>query len=467
MEKPQSLSSDLRVIGKLGEGSFAEVFKVKSMRTQQVFAVKRLKKRFRSIEEVNHLPEIMALQALQGYPSIIKLFDVMFDSNSGYVAMVFELMDANLYEFMRDNKKALDEKLSLLLVYQLLTAIALMHTRKLFHRDVKPENCMINKKTYELKLVDFGSTRSVTDTNPYTEYVSTRWYRAPECILTSGSYGNEVDEWAVGCMLYELLTSRPLFPGKHEIDQIARIHNILGTPSRDVLAQFKQNPNTQINFVFPPRSAQDLQMLIPSASKSTVELLKRLLTYDPQDRISAKEALEHSAFNWVRSAEERFKALQNPQLSFPQYALQMFSPQITKGIPETINENISKPDNIPKHVDHATKNNVQPAFAINDGDKSSQQNTKPEGNSDLPKLKEIQAPPKKEPYIPGNMKSDAGLDLIASRIKAAARIKEYNKKMMLLQGPSQIKKPLIQKYHKPLPELVQPRLPHLGPTFVH
>ena len=197
MEKQPSLTNELRVIGKLGEGSFAEVFKVKSMRTHTFFAVKRLKKRYRSIEEVNHLPEITALQSLQNSPFIIKLYDVMFDGNSGFVALVFELMDANLYEYLRDNKKPLEENISLILVYQLLKAIAFMHSKKLFHRDVKPENCMINKKTYELKLVDFGSTRQIAEKTAYTEYVSTRWYRAPECILTSGSYGHEVDQWAV------------------------------------------------------------------------------------------------------------------------------------------------------------------------------------------------------------------------------------------------------------------------------
>ncbi|OHT12733.1 CMGC family protein kinase [Tritrichomonas foetus] len=190
-----------------------------------------------------------------------------------------------------------------------------MHEKNLFHRDIKPENCMIDSETFDLKLVDFGSTRETQSKEPYTEYVSTRWYRAPECILTSGSYDKSVDEWAVGCILYELLTARPLFPGKHEIDQINKIHNIVGTPDRELLSFFRNNPNPQITFTFPRREAQDFKTLIPTISTDTADLLKKLLIYDPNNRLSAKEALLHPAFElihylhdqWISSgASDRF-----------------------------------------------------------------------------------------------------------------------------------------------------------------
>ena len=230
---------DWRVISKLGEGSFSEVYKVKSCKNQNFYAIKKLKKRYRSVEEVNRLPEIMTLRALQGYPNIIKLEEVLYDSYHNCLALVFELMDMDLYQLTQ--KKNLDEKSCLLLIYQLLKALTIMHKKHLFHRDIKPENCMINENTLELKLADFGSTRMTSDTGPFTEYVATRWYRAPECILTSGSYGPAVDVWAVGCILYEVITKTPLFPGNNQLDQIAKIHNILGTPNRDILNQFKQN----------------------------------------------------------------------------------------------------------------------------------------------------------------------------------------------------------------------------------
>jgi serine/threonine protein kinase len=298
-----SIGPDFRVVAKLGEGSFAEVFKVQSGRTGQFYAVKRLKKRYHSLDEVNRLPEVLALKAVRGHPNVIDLVDLIYDQAHGFVAMVFDLMECNLYEFTTAHKKC-DEATALLLVYQLLKAISFLHSRGLFHRDVKPENCMVNKDTLVLKLVDFGSTRGQSDTtSPYTEYVSTRWYRAPECILTSGSYGPEVDEWAVGCMLYELLTAKPLFPGKHEIDQISKIHNLLGTPSKDLLQRFKQNPNHQISFTFPQRLGQDLHKFLPRISNGTVNLLVGLLTYNPQQRLSAAAALNLECFAPFREAE--------------------------------------------------------------------------------------------------------------------------------------------------------------------
>jgi renal tumor antigen len=313
-----NLGPDFRVIVKLGEGSFAEVFKAKSTHSDDLFAIKRLKKRYRTLDEVNKLPEIASLKALQGHPNIVKLFDVAYDPASGYVAMVFEVLNCNVYELITEHKRAFDEITSLLLAYQLLSAVAFMHSRGLFHRDIKPENCMVNKDTLVLKLVDFGSTRGQSNTSPYTEYVSTRWYRAPECILTSGSYGPEVDEWAVGCMLYELLTAKPLFPGKNELDQIGRIHNMLGTPSRELLQQFKSNPNHQIQFKFVQKVGQDLHKFLPRASMSTLELLKGLLTYNPQDRISAADALQLDCFAPFREAEAAW--LQTDQsIPFPVY----------------------------------------------------------------------------------------------------------------------------------------------------
>ncbi|OHS97429.1 putative serine/threonine-protein kinase [Tritrichomonas foetus] len=343
-----SLGPDFRIISKLGEGSFAEVFKVRTNRTGQFYAVKRLKKRYRSIEEVNRLPEVLFLRQLQGNPNVIKLIDLIYDQKNGYVAIVFELMDCNLYELLSEHKKPYDEDISLLLIYQLLRAVSYMHSKNMFHRDIKPENCMVDKETLCLKLCDFGSTRGVASAAPYTEYVSTRWYRAPECILTSGSYGPEVDEWAAGCMLFELLTTRPLFPGKHEIDQIAKIHNLLGTPARDVLAQFRRNPNTQISFQFPQRPAQDLHRLLPKVSQDTIDLLQRLLTYNPQDRITASDALAHPAFEVIQHYYDNWATTTDQSMPFSSYYLHVargknVAPRPSIAPPPTI-PNPSQPD---------------------------------------------------------------------------------------------------------------------------
>jgi renal tumor antigen len=163
---------------------------------------------------------------------------------------------------------------------------------------------MVSRDTLELKLVDFGSARSSTDPVPYTEYVSTRWYRAPECILTDGAYGKEVDAWATGCILFELLAARPLFPGMQELDQLARIHNILGTPSEDLLSKFRSGAT----FSFPYRPRQDLRQLLPFVNDSTLALLEGLLAYDPSERLSISAALNHSAFALFRESEQKWKS---------------------------------------------------------------------------------------------------------------------------------------------------------------
>lgn len=233
-------------------------------------------------------------------------------------------MDKNLFEYLQDHQ-IVDEKTVLILAYQLLKAIAFTHSRGLFHRDIKPENCMINLSTMELKLADFGSTRTENGSKPYTEYVATRWYRAPECILTSGTYGQGVDVWAVGCIIFELLTSKPLFPGKNELDQISRIHNICGSPSALTLQQFKENPNTQIPFKFPKRHPKQLRTLIPNASPEICDLIQCLITYDPRERVSADQALRHSVFNRIRLADQYYQKT-HPSIPFPSYYISFVSP---------------------------------------------------------------------------------------------------------------------------------------------
>ena len=456
---------DLIDLGKLGEGSFAEVFKVKSRRTNEIYAIKRLKKRYRSTEEANKLPEILALKALQGHPNIVRLIDVLYDSNNGFLAIVFEMMDKNLYELIRDHKQPYDERSSLVLIYQLTKAVAYMHSKNLFHRDIKPENCVVNKDTLELKLVDFGSTRLTSSRGPYTEYVATRWYRAPECILTAGSYGPAVDVWAIGCVLFEILTTKPLFPGKHELDQICRIHNILGTPSRDVLSKFNQNPNTQINFLFPPRYAQDFQSLMPNTSPVIVYLIKQILIYNPVDRITAEEALNHPAFNQIRREEERWKA------SGMHVPLSVYILKTQPSIPRT-QFSFQKQRHQPQ---------LPPMRQSNDGFQPSSTIPAPSQNlnQNLDSNQNQQFNQQQQQAKLMNAK------IMDARRVAAERIKAYNKKHILEQqqknqvkkkyqptlhigmakvtkqpvNPSLIVQPTFQK---PKPELVHPRLPPLG-----
>jgi serine/threonine protein kinase len=163
---------------------------------------------------------------------------------------------------------------------------------------------MVDPRTLELKLVDFGSTARTKHSAPLTEYIVTRWYRPPECLLTSGSYGPGIDIWATGCILYEMVTGVPLFPGTDEFDQIEVIHSIIGTPSAAVINRFLSNPNDQFNYRFPPSKGKKLRSLLPSASDRFVDLLVEMLRYDPQKRITARKALKLPVFEAIREEFE-------------------------------------------------------------------------------------------------------------------------------------------------------------------
>jgi len=132
-------------------------------------------------------------------------------------------------------------------MYQVLKALEHSHKNGIFHRDIKPENILLLGE--QVKLADFGSCRGIYSRPPFTEYISTRWYRAPECLLTDGYYGYKMDIWGVGCVFFEMLSMFPLFPGNNELDQINKIHNIIGTPSQEILEYFsKHATHMEINF---------------------------------------------------------------------------------------------------------------------------------------------------------------------------------------------------------------------------
>jgi renal tumor antigen len=457
-----TLCPDLRIVAKLGEGSFADVFKVKSMRTGEFYAVKRLKKRYHHVGEVHQLGEVIALQALRGHPNVIDLVELTYNAANGYVAMVFELMDCNVYELISQNKRPFDERTTLLLVFQLLKAVAFMHSKSLFHRDIKPENCLVNRETLVLKMCDFGSTRAPLGLPPYTEYVSTRWYRAPECILTSGSYGSQVDEWAVGCMLYELMTTRPLFPGKHELDQITRIHNILGTPSRELLQQFKRNPNQQISFTFPPRTAQDLRRLLPSASPQTVILLSALLTYNPQNRISAADALHLECFRTIRNAEVAWEAT-DKRMPFPLF----YARHTLGGASKTRRtEVIAYPSPAPDCPKPTSGQANEPSISLN-ALMAGEQEMEAEAAASAERT-EVARPPISPPDPPKPTPNSGNEGMTEARAKAAQRMKTY-RDALKTKNPipfhdhafqlASSTKPSVS--HKPKPQLVQPRLARL------
>lgn len=296
------LLSNYTLISKIGEGSFSEVLKVKEKKTGIFLAAKRLTKFYATTEEAENCAELMILQKLEYHPNILSLVASAFDVQSGKLSLIFDLMDMSMYDFIKDRKKTLSETRCKHYMFQLAQGLNHLHRSGIFHRDIKPENILIrtdarfknNAMRYELvQLADLGSVCNADFPKPHSAYISTRWYRAPECLLTSGYYGPKMDVWALGCCFFEILTLEPLFPGDNELDQLHKIHSVIGTPPHSLLERFKHR---NVTFDFPKKKSLAFHNLVPMLSDIGVDVLKKCLVYHPDTRISAKKLLNHSYF---------------------------------------------------------------------------------------------------------------------------------------------------------------------------
>uniref|UniRef100_A0A667YYH5 MOK protein kinase n=1 Tax=Myripristis murdjan TaxID=586833 RepID=A0A667YYH5_9TELE len=270
--------------------------KTQSLKDGKFYACKTMKQTINSLEQANNLREVQAMKRLSPHTNIIQLHELIFDKETGTLSLICELMEMNIYEFIQGRQTPLPDTTVRLYMYQLCKSLAHMHRCGIFHRDVKPENILIKQDV--LKLGDFGSCRSVYSKPPHTEYISTRWYRAPECLLTDGYYSLKMDIWSAGCVFFEIISLNPLFPGTNELDQVSKIHDVLGTPDRSLLQKFKQS--RAMRFDFPPKRGSGISRLIPNCPAPALSLLYQMLAYDPDERITAEAALHHTYFREIR-----------------------------------------------------------------------------------------------------------------------------------------------------------------------
>ncbi|XP_031838222.1 cyclin-dependent kinase 2 [Nomia melanderi] len=282
-------------IEKIGEGTYGVVYKAKDKVTGKLVALKKIRLETES-EGVpsTAIREISLLRKLT-HPNIVQLFDVV--DGDKHLYLVFEFLQQDLKKLLDSLKGGLDQALVKSYLFQLLKAISFCHLRCILHRDLKPQNLLIDREGH-IKLADFGLARTFgVPVRTYTHEIITLWYRAPEILLGTKLYSNAVDVWSLGCIFAEMATRRALFPGDSEIDQLFRIFRTLGTPDESIWPGVSQLPD--YTSMFPRWEPRCLDEVVPSFDSDAKDLLLKLLTYDPNQRITAKKGLNHPYFTGV------------------------------------------------------------------------------------------------------------------------------------------------------------------------
>lgn len=282
-------------IEKIGEGTYGVVFKGKNKKTGEFVAIKKI--RMESDDEgipSTAIREISLLRELE-HPNIVGLQEVLMEENRLYLIFEFLSMDLKKYIDSIEKEAYMDPEEVKSYLYQILEAILFCHKRRVLHRDLKPQNLLINGKGV-IKIADFGLGRAFgIPVRVYTHEVVTLWYRAPEVLLGSTRYSCPVDIWSIACIFAEMATRKPLFQGDSEIDQLFRIFRVLRTPNEKTWPGISQLPDYKNTF--PNWTNYTLESQVKNIDKLGLDLLREMLIYNPVKRITALDALKHPYFD--------------------------------------------------------------------------------------------------------------------------------------------------------------------------
>jgi len=294
---PTARLDNYKRLEKVGEGTYGVVYKAHYIPDKTEVALKKI--RLEGEDEgipSTSLREISILRELD-HPNIVKLIDVIMDETKLYLVFEFLFMDLKKYiDDQRAQNNRIDVELTRSYMYQMLQALDFCHGRRIFHRDLKPQNLLIDRQGI-IKLADFGLARAFNyPMRAYTHEVVTMWYRSPEILLGKQRYGCPTDMWSLGCIFYEMITNQPLFAGDSEIDQLFKMFHVLGTPNTEIWPQVTDLPDW--NEKFPLFVGTGIVPIdnwrIP---KLAAELMKAMLIYDPNKRIVTRDALTHHYFS--------------------------------------------------------------------------------------------------------------------------------------------------------------------------
>lgn len=278
----------------VGRGAYGIVCCLTNSETKEEVAIKKIGNAFdNSIDAKRTLREIKLLSHMD-HENIVKIKDIIRPADRekfNDVYIVYELMDTDLHQIICSSQALTDDHCQYFL-YQLLRGLKYIHSANVLHRDLKPSNLLLNASC-DLKICDFGLARTTSETDFMTEYVVTRWYRAPELLLNCSEYTAAIDIWSVGCILMEIIRREPLFPGRDYVQQLALITELLGSPDDSDLGFLRSDNARKYIKQLPRVPKQSFAEKYPNVSPDAIDLAEKMLVFDPSKRITVDEALNH------------------------------------------------------------------------------------------------------------------------------------------------------------------------------
>lgn len=321
----------------VGTGSFGVVFQAKCLETNEAVAIKKV------LQDKRYKNRELQVMRMVDHPNVVKLKHCFYSTTEKdelYLNLVLEFVPETVYKVSK-NYIRMHQHMPIIHVqlytYQILRGLNYLHeVIGVCHRDIKPQNLLVNPQTHQLKICDFGSAKMLVPGEPNISYICSRYYRAPELIFGATEYTTAIDMWSVGCVLAELLLGQPMFPGESGVDQLVEIIKVLGTPTREEIRCMNPNYN---EFKFPQIKAHPWHKLFHKRMPSeAVDLVSRLLQYSPHLRCTALAACAHPFFNDLR----------DPNASLPNgqpLPLFNFTPQELVNAPEDLRQRL-----IPEHA---------------------------------------------------------------------------------------------------------------------